>query len=227
MPRPRKLRLAAVLLVACLITEPPLLVSTAGAQTANGTTSDLVDRIQELYREGGFSAALAAADSLRAVASPNTEAMRTALEYRARCLVRLNRTAEAGEAFTELLRMAPDWRPDKDRVPPAEREVFARALAEMPVRPTPLPVPVSPPTAPAESEKPPATPTLVPAKQVIPPAGTPWWKTRTAIGGGVIATGAVVYLLTRQKKHDEAALPGPPPPPTTRPASVRFGGARQ
>jgi TonB family protein len=110
--------------------------STATAQTARAQPplQPLLDSVKKLYESAAYDEALGQLDqvlqqdSTLAQANP---AARTVQQYRALCLLALNRTPEAEQAMERLIIANPDYQPDANEASPRLVSIFSRARARV------------------------------------------------------------------------------------------------
>lgn len=100
--------------------------------TAFAATDSPLTAAISAYREGEFAECVRLLSSALAMGKIPDPERASALEYIARAHVRLGNESGAIEAFGKLLAANPLWRPDPDRIPPAEAAVFEKALALRP-----------------------------------------------------------------------------------------------
>ena len=99
----------------------------AGAVSAQDVSSELDLAIGQ-YWDGLFHKAVSGLEELTVTLTGEERV--TAYEYLARSHVRLDEMEKGKDVFKELLRLAPEWRPDPGLVAGPEMSVFERALEE-------------------------------------------------------------------------------------------------
>lgn len=191
--RRRPTRAAAVVtLVAFFVS------STGGAWIATARASareDLV-KAQEHFEYTDYAQAMAVVDKLLAEGSLSGGDLREAHILRARCLAGMGREPEAIEAFCQVVRLDPKWKPDPFQFKSEEQDLFQRAeqrCASMGV-----------------------TRAEPPAQQEEAKKGGGKWK--LLVAGGALLVGGVVLLAAGgggggDGATPDADLPGFPSPP--------------
>jgi len=119
--------MALVLLVIFLVSSQPATMSVLAAATS---PDDVLIRAERLYKGHRYQEALVLVEELVAADDIEDISLCEAHALRARCLVQLNRNAEANQAFVAILEIDRDWQPAPGVFfTPAENELWQSARA--------------------------------------------------------------------------------------------------
>ncbi|MFH1843188.1 MAG: hypothetical protein ABIF77_08260 [bacterium] len=119
--------LTLVLLVVFLVSGHPVMMR---VPSASASSDEDQDRAQRLYNMRKYGEALALVEKLVAIEDIEGIPLRDARILQGRCLVQLDRTTEARQAFENVLDIDRNWQPDSAFLTYEEIEVFQFAQAE-------------------------------------------------------------------------------------------------
>lgn len=159
-----------------------------------GEEEDLAQAKRHFEIYADYEAALAIVDRLVGGEASTKGTLRDAYVLRARCLLAMNREAEAPAAFCNAVRCDHSWQPDEFECTQEEIDVFNRAMASCP-----------------EARRETLGPGAAPGKEK---KGPPW---KLLAAGGVVLVAGLVLLLTGGGDEDpieDEDLPGFPDKPT-------------